>query len=370
MDSVSAFVLDEVHECNRDLLLLLLLLRERFRPRMTPGPPQAIGQKLVLMSATADSDQWRQYFGTVSPTGIIPLPDDAFHEVMVPAGAPAYQRNRLFLPRPLPNIFPAVASRVLWAVQERTGNILVFVSGADEMRGCKDEIELYLRSLPSVLWRPRVFELSATTSERDTAQALAYPSRKIILATNVAESGITVPGVSVVIDTGLYKQVWLNAHILTDSLERCTVPQSSAEQRAGRTGRTCDGEVFHMFTKEDHDAAPRQAPSAIETEDVIEVLVRLALRFGSIWACQHLLQQPTPEQIDVAATRLRVLNVIDDAGQLPYHPHVDPALIFGLGLDFRLACMLLGAIHYRCLKVMIKLVAMLSRESRSELHVS
>lgn len=361
MASVSAFVLDEVHERSKELDCLLYILRQRLLPGGDPRvvPSLAQRQQVVLMSATADKVLWREYFS--SNTG--PLPADAFHEIRVPADAKQHKLELCYMDGLVGSkeVCERAAGKALWAVNNREGDILVFVPGADEKRMTRDRIMASNERLKEK--QVKVFTLAASHSDAARQEALGYTGRKIIVSTNVAESGITLPRVTVVVDSGLCRQTWYEVATRTHSLERCYIAQSSAEQRAGRAGRICDGEVFHLYPKEVYDQFPSQAPSAILTEDCIDMILCLALRTGNIYDSCGLPQPPSKEQLQSAMDRLLRLGIVRENGDIIRNRHIIPSeLVFSLGLDFRPACMILGAIVYGCLGDMIVLVAVLAGE--------
>ncbi|MFD0559526.1 ATP-dependent helicase HrpB [Stackebrandtia endophytica] len=217
------------------------------------------------------------------------------------------------------------------AVGEQTGDVLVFLPGAAE-------IERVARRLSTV--DVDVLRLHGRQSSSDQDAALRSSSRRrVVLATAVAESSLTVPGVRVVVDAGLSRQPRMDHARGMGSLVTVRVSQDSATQRAGRAARLGPGAVYRCWSQAEHDRLPRHAPAEVLTADLADFMLQL-----SAWGAPGgdglpLLDRP-PEGGAAAATRtLRWLGAVEESGKITNrgsamakigaHPRLARALLDG-----------------------------------------
>lgn len=309
------------------------------------------------MSATGERELWRSYFGSE----LVPLPDDCFHTAVAPPGTQQYQRTIVWAG--VQKSYPEkAAALVMNRLYTSTGNILVFATGEDDIKETK--LEIQARLMQARMDRAvQVFSLTSYQSPASRSRAVDYPGRKVLVATNVAERGITLAGIATVIVGGMYKQSTVRDSDRAFDLVRAPTTNSAAEQRAGRTGRTCDGVVYRLYTQQDYDQSPDHPPSDIETGDCIGLLFRVATHFGSTEACSRLPQRPSRTRYDRAVRRLYMMGLVDVNGAVRSdHPIVDVRVFSSLGVDFTFASILMGAIKYDCLDTMTDMVALMHGE--------
>jgi ATP-dependent helicase HrpB len=245
---VAAVVLDEFHErsLETDVCLALLerLQRER-RPEL----------RIVVMSATLDAAPVAEYLH----------------------GAPRVRSEGRTYPieirhAPGPDERP-LEKQVRSAVRDalgRQGNVLVFLPGAAEIRRCQEA----LAELPDV---PELVTLHGDLPLNEQVRAVAPSQRqRVVLATNVAESSVTLPDVTTVIDTGLARVARHSPWSGLSQLELEEISQARATQRAGRAGRTQAGVAVRLYTAGNFSARPRHDPPAVERDDLSGVLLLLA----------------------------------------------------------------------------------------------
>jgi ATP-dependent helicase HrpB len=249
LKDVDAVILDEFHErhLEGDLALALLKKLQRKRPAL----------RIVVMSATLDTDSVARYLDE-SP--------------IVRAEGRQFELSIHHLPySPAPLEVQVRSALELLIAQEGSGDILAFLPGAAEihrsMRACEETAR---RS--GVLILPLHGSLSP--EEQDRAVALAS-RRKLILATNVAESSITVEGVSAVIDSGLARLATWSRWTGLQTLEVSRVSKASARQRAGRAGRTGPGRVLRLYTVEDYQLRPEHDTPEILRSDLSQLCLVL-----------------------------------------------------------------------------------------------
>jgi ATP-dependent helicase HrpB len=283
---VGVVVLDEFHErhLTTDLALTCLLdLQRRRRPDL----------KLVIMSATLDIQGLQQVLGSSAPA--------------IEIEAPRFPVDIRHSPEPLSRRLDDEVARAVKALSaETSGDMLVFLPGMGEILRAKQAIEsLPLAGTLDVI--PLHGELSR--EEQDRAM-LPSPKRKVILSTNLAESSITIPGITVVIDSGLHRQASHSHWSGIPALRTRPISKASSVQRAGRAGRTAPGICHRLYTRGDFDGrAPFDTPEILRA-DLAQVLLDLkALGVGDPFALPWL-ELPPRVQWDAAAKLLWLLGVL------------------------------------------------------------
>jgi ATP-dependent helicase HrpB len=308
LHGVTALVLDEFHERQIEGDLVLALAR-----RLARGPRPDLW--LVVMSATLDGAPVAAFLG-----GAPRLRSEGQRfEVTI---------EHLDRPdeRPLPT---QVAHAVGRLVREGLdGHVLVFLPGVAEIRRAGAALgELAARAGLAV--RPLYGDLPADEQDRALAPS---ERRKVILATNVAETALTIDGVVAVIDSGLAR---LASHAPWSGLPLLRVgkvSRASAAQRAGRAGRTRPGRCLRLYTRHDHDSRPEHELPELRRLDLSETV--LALRAAGVvdLAAFEWLDPPPPAALEQAETLLLRLGALDPCGaptelgrrmlRLPLHPRL------------------------------------------------
>lgn len=258
LPGVGAVIFDEVHERNlpTDLGLALALdVAESIRPDL----------RLLAMSATPDIEGLTRLLDAPVAESV-----GRTHDV---------ELNWLPIERPrgkgrgYPRVEPAVVAAVLRSLGEQTGDVLVFLPGIGEIR----RTEAQLRDVvgPDV----DVFPLAGALSlaEQDAALAPAGPwRRRVVLSTDIAETSLTVDGVRVVIDAGLAREPRFDARTGMTRLTTVATSRASAEQRAGRAGRTEPGAAYRLWSKLEHGTRARHRSPEILQSDLAGLALELA----------------------------------------------------------------------------------------------
>ncbi len=253
---VGAVVLDEFHERHLHGDVALALLR-----RLQGGARPDL--KLVVMSATLDAGPVAAFLGAAS----LRSEGRAFPVEVEYLSAEEAARPDVRLEQ-------RVASAVRRAVAEgEEGDALVFLPGAAEIRRCREALAPWAESR-GVELLPLHGDLSP--EEQDRA---VRPSRrrKVILSTNVAESSVTIDGVTVVIDSGLARVASHSPWSGLPRLALARISRASAAQRAGRAGRTRPGTCLRLYTRHDHDGRPEHDLPEVARQDLCETLLLLAV---------------------------------------------------------------------------------------------
>jgi ATP-dependent helicase HrpB len=325
LKGVSAVVLDEFHErhLESDLALALLKRLQRTRPDL----------RIVVMSATLDTGHVAQY---LDGCPILRSEGRQFELTT---------RHLPYSPKPLET---QVSEALELLLQEETsGDVLTFLPGAAEIRRAMRETQGIARRA-GLLVLPLYGDL--TPAEQDRAITPA-PQRKVILATNVAESSITVDGVTAVIDSGLARIATYSQWTGLPTLQVARVSQASAKQRAGRAGRTGPGRVLRLYAMEDYLRRPEHDLPEILRSDLSQLVLTLrAMRIGDIKQIDWL-DAPPSAAVESAESLLDRLGATPaEAQQLaryPLHPRlsriVTAAMERGVGEDGCMAAALLGS---------------------------
>ena len=283
LDQYGTIVLDEFHERGVETDLFLAICRKKRRDA-----------RLIIMSATIAAQQLARFVdGQVlrAEGRVYPV------EVRYLAGAVVPTSH---------NLVERVEKGIKRALKETDGNILVFLPGKGEINACHDALRK-LRHLDVI---PLHGDLPADAQDKafDNTQS---NHRRVILATNVAETSITLPGITAVVDTGLVRQrIHQNRRIV---LALRPISQASAEQRRGRAGRLGPGICYRLW--EEHGQLEQETPPEIRREDLTQFVLTVA---ATGYRPQDLtfLDAPPDFAVERAQTALKGWGVLSDDGTL------------------------------------------------------
>lgn len=333
LERVGAILFDEFHErhLHGDLGLALCLqsqtlLRDDLR--------------LIVMSATLDAEPVSELLGGAP---VIRSGGKVFPVVT------HYAPSRMTGP-----IEPHMARTIAEALRAHDGDVLAFLPGVAEIRRTARSL-----SVAGLASHVRIEELHGSLPlEKQEAAIAPCPAgeRKIVLATSVAESSLTVEGVTIVVDSGLMRVPRFSPRTGMTRLETVPVSAASADQRRGRAGRLAPGSCYRLWTELEHPYLPAQsAPELLEAD-----LASLALELA-IWGIQDPLElewlTPPPQAAyEQAASLLRQLKAIDESGK----PTAAGARMAQFGLHPRLGAMILQASEIGSSRIACDLAAILS----------
>ncbi|GAA3774501.1 ATP-dependent helicase HrpB [Micromonospora maritima] len=325
LPGVGAVLLDECHERQLDADLALAFsveARATLRPDLW----------LLAMSATPQADRFAALLG-----GDVPAP-------VVRAEAALHPVERVWAPPPRPVTPPGagrvdpmlldhVAATVRRAWGERDGDVLVFLPGAGEIAAVAGR----LGGLPGTVVLPLHGRLPG--SAQDAALTPTPGSRRVVLATAVAESSLTVPGVRVVVDAGLSRVPRTDLARGLGALVTVRVSRAAATQRAGRAGREAPGTVYRCWSEATHARLAPQPEPEIATADLTGFALELAA-WGAPDGTGLALPDPPPQAaLTVARETLTTLGAVDADGRITArgravaavgtHPRLARALLDG-----------------------------------------
>ncbi len=322
-----AIIVDEAHERSLNIDFILGHLR-RLRLRR----PEL---KIVITSATIDTEAFSQAFdgapivevsGRVYPVEVIYAPLDELGDSEKSA-SPAGPTNRQKRSDEFTYIDGAVEAVERILRESQSGDVLVFLPTERDIREMRDLLDGRAgRNLEVV---PLFGRLTNAEQQRVFAPA---QRRKIVVATNIAETSLTIPGIRFVVDTGLARVSRYVPQSRTRRLPIEPVAQSSAEQRKGRCGRVSDGVCIRLYSEEDFNERPRFAQPEIQRSNLADVILRMkAFGLGDIEEFPFL-NAPPAKGVRAGYGLLHELGAIDDAGVLTdlgrdlAHLPVDPTV--------------------------------------------
>lgn len=252
LPGVGAVIFDEVHERNlpTDIGLALALdVGGSIRPEL----------RLLAMSATPDTDGLVRALGAPVVTS-----EGRTYDIDVQwvAGQPVARGRRR--PGPPPRIEPEVAATVVRALGEHDGDVLVFLPGIGEIRRTEQLLREALG--PGIGIHPLAGALSQ--DDQDAALAPSPPGRRrVVLSTDIAETSLTVDGVRIVVDSGLVREPRFDPRTGMTRLTTVSTSRASADQRAGRAGRTEPGAAYRLWSKLEHGTrAKHRTPELLQAD--------------------------------------------------------------------------------------------------------
>ena len=341
-------IIDEAHERSLNIDFILGYLRQ-----LLPRRPDL---KVIITSATIDPERFAEHFKdarTGQPAPIIEVSGRTYPvEVRYrPIGDPDRDEDR--------DQVTAITDAIGELERDGPGDILVFLSGEQEIRDTADALKgragleiLPLYSRLSSAEQHRVFEVPAGRS---------MSSRRVVLATNVAETSLTVPGIRYVIDPGTAR---ISRYSLRTKVQRLpieAISQASANQRKGRCGRVADGICIRLYSEEDFESRPEFTDPEIQRTNLASVILQMAAaRLGDVRKFPFV-DPPDPRAITDGVKLLEELNAVasdklTETGRQMARLPVDP----------RIARMIIESDKQGCAREILVIAAALSIQDPRE----
>ena len=296
LEGVACVVFDEFHERNLqgDLGLALALDCQRHL---------RADLRLLVMSATLDADALAR---VLDDARFVRAPGSMFDVQTFYASAPASG----------PSLSPAslATQRILQALDAHPGDLLAFLPGAGEIRRVTDALATALPDDRCVVL-PLYGDLAAAAQDA-ALQADPRGRRKVIVATNIAETSLTIDGVRIVVDLGLERRQRFDPATGMSRLETLRISRASADQRRGRAGRTASGVCYRLWSETAHAALLPQAPAEILEADLAPLALELACWGVTDAAALAWLDPPPAAPLAQARELLSRLEALDGAGRV------------------------------------------------------
>ncbi|XP_057428108.1 ATP-dependent RNA helicase DEAH12, chloroplastic-like isoform X2 [Lotus japonicus] len=338
---VSCIVIDEAHERSLNTDLLLSLIKNLLCRR--------VEMRLIIMSATADAKQLSDYFygcgifgvrGRKFPVEVRYAPSDAGYSSSAVVASYVYDVVRM-------------ATEI--HKREKEGTILAFLTSQAEVEwACEKFTALSAVALPLH---------GKLSSEEQFHVFQSFPGkRKVIFSTNLAETSLTIPGVKYVIDSGLVKDSRFDPNSGMNVLKVSWITKSSADQRAGRAGRTEPGKCYRLYSEADYQSMElNQEPEIRRVHLGVAVLRILALGVNNVQDFDFV-DAPSPSSIEMAIRNLIQLGVIKLNNN--FHELTDEGrCLVKMGIEPRLGKLILGCSGHCLRREGIALAAMMTNAS-------
>ena len=332
LSNIGLIIFDEHHErsVNTDLgLALSLQCQELFREDL----------KLLVMSATLDKEPLEKLLNASSlfcPGRSFPI--DQYYV--------GFDPNK--------RLTDQITKTIIASLQQDEGSLLVFLPGVREIQFVQQQLQTKLQNASNISIHPLYGQLS-DKDQQAAIQAAEQGQRKIVLATNIAESSLTIEGIRIVVDSGLEKQLNYNARSGMNALITKKISQASSIQRAGRAGRIEPGICYRLWIEQGQSSLEAHSSAEISRIELSDLVLNIAQWGASIEELDWLTPPPT-RFVEQAQTLLTNLELLDNNGQIS--PHGEQAS--QLGMSPRFAHMLLNANDEQTLKDACLLAALLT----------
>ncbi len=291
-----ALIIDEAHERSLNIDFLLGYLQGLLRRR-----PHDL--KLIITSATIDTAAFSQAFGNAPVVEV----SGRLFPVEVHYSPPVSATDAAGEPEDVDSIEAAVRAVENALIESDDGDVLVFMPTERDIRDARELLETRLGRGIEVLGL-----FGRMPANEQTRIFSPGAQRRVIVATNIAETSLTIPRIRYVIDTGLARISRYNPRTRTKRLPVEAISQSSANQRAGRAGRVQDGICIRLYDEDDYLKRPRFTQPEIQRANLAEVILRMkAFRLGEIETFPFL-NPPLPASIRAGYALLHELGALDD----------------------------------------------------------
>ncbi|WP_370467331.1 ATP-dependent RNA helicase HrpA [Caballeronia sp. BR00000012568055] len=353
LKAYDTIIIDEAHERSLNIDFLLGYLKE-----ILPKRPDL---KLIVTSATIDADRFARHFGSdEKPAPVIEVsgrlypvevryrPIEEESEAIKNAQGTLPKRNDRKTDR---DLMEAIVDAADELCREGSGDVLVFLPGEREIRDAAEALRKHHPPHTEIL--PLFARLSAQEQERVFKPSNA---RRIVLATNVAETSLTVPGIRYVVDTGTARVKRYSYRNKVEQLQVEPVSQAAANQRAGRCGRVADGICIRLYDEADFQSRPRFTDPEILRSSLASVILRMKSLHLTAIETFPFIEPPPGRAIADGYQLLNELGAVDDDNALTPLGRE----LARLPLDPRVGRMILAARDHHALKEVLIIASAVS----------
>ncbi|KAF2083746.1 mRNA splicing factor RNA helicase [Saccharata proteae CBS 121410] len=342
LDTYSAIILDEAHERTLATDILFGLLKDiaRFRPEL----------KLIISSATVDAQKFSSYFDDAP---IFNVPGRRFPV------------NIYYTPQPEANYLQAAVTTVFQIhMSQPRGDVLVFLTGQDEIEKMAEDLAETSRKLGSTAPELIICPIYANLPQEEQAKIFEPTPpgkcRKVVIATNIAETSLTIEGIVYVIDPGYVKENVYNPRTGMESLVVTPCSRASANQRAGRAGRVGAGHCFRLYTKWAfyNELEPNTTPEIQRTNLSSTVLLLKSLGINDLVGFDFM-DAPPADTLIRSLELLYALGALNDKGELTKRGRQ----MAEFPVDPMVSAAILKADQLGCVEEVLSIMAMLGEAS-------
>ncbi|KAJ3309154.1 DEAH-box ATP-dependent RNA helicase prp22 [Boothiomyces sp. JEL0838] len=347
----NCIMLDESHERSLDTDVLFGLLKRACKQR-----PEL---KVIIMSATLDIEKFQDFFDAP----VFSVPGRMF-EVDV-----LWQKTIKFQTLKTTFVQRCVETVMHIHKTEGPGDVLVFLTGQQEIERCTKNIQDLHKELNYNLVRHRdsvkdmvvypIYSSLETLQQKAIFEKTPKGVRKIVLATNIAQTSVTVPGIRYVVDCGFVKQKMYDHKTHMDALLVVPISQAAATQRAGRAGRTENGKVYRLYCKEAfQEMSPTTVPEIQRSSLLGTILYLLKIGIKDVLNFDFI-DAPDPELVQTGLKQLFYLGAVDKENRLT---HLGKIMSDFPVSPFLSRCLISSSQDFQCSDEMCTIVALLSVE--------
>ncbi|RHZ70152.1 hypothetical protein Glove_275g61 [Diversispora epigaea] len=353
LEQYNVIIVDEAHErtLETDVLFGLLKTTHILRPEL----------KILVMSATLNVEKFSDFFNSC-PIFVIP---GRTYNVLI-----NHHRDARIISLKSTFVMRAVETALYIHCQEQPGDILVFLTGQGEIeKACRDLLdqEANLNYRKDVKYADEVrgivvYPIYATLETLEQKAVFEDPpryTRKIIFATNIAQTSVTIPGIKYVVDSGFVKQKSYDPTTGMDALLVVPISQAAATQRAGRAGRTAPGKAYRLYSRESFEQMEKETIPEIQRSSLLGTVLSLKKMGIRDILNFEFIDPPDPLLVKNALKQLFLLEAIDDKGKLTRLG--DEMSIFPLS-PFLSRVLVASSKEFECSREILIIVAMLSVE--------
>jgi HrpA-like RNA helicase len=288
LSKYSVIVVDEAHERSLNIDFTLGLLKRVLESRRD--------FKVIISSATINAEVFREYFNGCP---VVKIDAQRFPVTLI-YEPPATEDELLEKTEKIVKRFIA---------EKHGGDILIFLSGEKAIKDCMNRLSL-CRVGGKLHLLPLYGRLGKEEQER-VFEPAPKGRTKVVLSTNIAETSVTIEGITAVIDSGLSKLNWYNPNNFTSSLIEAPVSKASADQRKGRAGRTCEGSCYRLYTRKDFENRQQFTTEEIFRTDLSEVILRMADLGITDFEDFDFISTPGKEGLVAGIETLNLLNALE-----------------------------------------------------------
>ncbi|CRK91123.1 CLUMA_CG004811, isoform A [Clunio marinus] len=346
LSQYSIIMIDEAHERSVLTDCVLGLLKKIAKKRSS--------FKIIISSATLDADLFSDFFNFKTKQS----PKDT--SMILTVEGRMYENPIFYLQEPCADYVRETVNTVIKIhSKEAPGDILAFLTGQEEVYQAINMLRDHMELLGLDETQLKVLPMHGSLTHHDQLRVFFHTprsTRKVIIATNIAETSVTIPGIAYVVDCGFIKLKWYVAEHQMDMLIIVPASQACCRQRAGRAGRTKSGKVFRLFTEEHYNQLPIVKPPEMRRTDLSMTILSLkALGIDNILRFNF--PSPPPAKNMLASIELlHAYGALDGEGQLN---SPDGYMMAEMPLNPALSKMLLASCDLGCSDEILSIVAMM-----------